>query len=497
VPLSNNAKILAGVPAPRRHEPVPPANPFRFFPRLRLAVALLLAAIATRAPAAEATWKAGVAASDITPREPQWMAGYGGRTHPAEGALHPLFLKVLALEDAAGHRAIVVSSDLLGIPQTIYEHSCAALHERFGLARAQIMVNASHSHCTPVLRNMLYDAYPITDADKAVIERYSQGLEATIVETAGKALAALAPARLASGEGTTNFAVNRRNNPEGSVLKLIEQNALQGPIDHSVPVLEVSGPDGTLKAVLFGYACHNTTLGFYQWAGDYAGFAQLALERSHPGAVAMFFMGCGADQNPLPRHEVYLAERYGHMLAAAVEEVLRSPPQPLAPTLATAHELVTLNLGDAPTTAELETLAAGKPVTLTRWATRLLAGVKAGQPLPRTYPYPVEVWQLGGRQLWIALGGEPVVDYALRFKKEFGGHAWVSGYANDVMAYIPSARVLAEDKPPRPQGRAGYEGNTSMYAYGMPANRWGDDVEDLIAGGVQRLVREVQATPAR
>jgi hypothetical protein len=452
-----------------------------------------LRAFAATLTAADATWKAGTATVDITPTEPIWMAGYGGRDHPGESALHPIFAKVLALEDGRGHRAIILSSDLLGIPHSIYNHTCAALQQRFGLARDQIMLNVSHSHCTPVLRGALYDAYPITDAHKVVIERYSVGLEAKIVDTVEKALAALAPANVAAGQGMTRFAVNRRNNPEGSVPKLIAQHALKGPVDHSVPVLSVTGLDGTLKAVVFGYACHNTTLSFYQWAGDYAGFAQMALERSHPGAVAMFFMGCGADQNPLPRRDVYQAERYGQMLAAAVEEVLLQAPDPLPARLITQHELTTLNLGNAPTPDELEKLAAEKPGTSQRWATRLLAETKAGKPLARTYPYPVQVWQLGGKQLWIALGGEVVVDYALRFKREFGTDIWVAGYANEVMAYIPSARVLAEDKPPRAPGRSGYEGNTSMYVYGMPAHRWGDDVEDLISASVQRLVTRVKA----
>ncbi len=419
------------------------------------------------------------------------MAGYGGRDRPAEGAQHPLFIKVLAIEDASGRRGIILSSDLLGVPQSIYNNTCAALKQRFGLDRAQIMLHASHSHCTPVLRGALYDAYPIQEEHKTAINAYSDQLEAKIVEAVGKALASLAPARLAAGQGLTRFAVNRRNNPEAQVPKLIEENALKGPVDHSVPVLAVSGTNGALKAVVFGYACHNTTLSFYQWCGDYAGFAQLAIERSHPGAAAMFFSGCGADQNPLPRRAVFQAERYGQMLAAAVEETLLQPMKPLAPKLATAHELATLKLGDAPTLDELEKLTGGKPASNNRWAARLLADLKAGRQLARTYPYPVQAWSLGG-QLWVTLGGEVVVDYSLRFKREFGANTWVAGYCNDVMAYIPSARVLAEDKPPRAPGRGGYEGNTSMYVYGMPAHRWADDVEDLIAAAAQRVVKQVR-----
>jgi hypothetical protein len=228
-----------------------------------------------------------------------------------------------------------LTSDTLGIPQSIYKTVCAGLKETYGLKPEQILLSASHTHCGPVLRGALYDAYPLDDQQRSLIEEYSASLEKTIIETTGKALAALAPARLAAGEGVTGFAVNRRNNPEGKVPQLIEQGSLKGPTDHSVPVLAVLQPDGALNAVLFGYACHNTVMAFDKWCGDYAGFAQAALEKSHPGGTAMFFMGCGGDQNPLPRRKLDLAERYGNMLAAAVEEVLLAPARPVAPQLRT------------------------------------------------------------------------------------------------------------------------------------------------------------------
>jgi hypothetical protein len=107
--------------------------------------------------------------------------------------------------------------------------------------------------------------------------------------------------------------------------------------------------------------------------------------------------------------------------------------------------------------------------------------MKSGEPFARTYPYPVQAWRFGEAQLLIALGGEPVVDYALKFKQQFGETTWVAGYSNDVMTYIPSLRVLKE---------GGYEGGGAMIPYGQPALRWGDDVEDLISGAVTRLVEK-------
>ena len=433
--------------------------------------------------AAEALWKAGVAKANITPTESLWLAGYGARTKPAEGKVMELWIKALALEDARGHRAVILTSDTLGIPQSIYRNVCAELKAKFALEPEQVMLSASHTHCGPVLRDALYDMYPLDDDLRTRIEKYSAGLEAKIVETIGKALAELAPARLAAGQGTTAFAVNRRNNREADVAKLIQQNALKGPVDHAVPVLAVFLPDGKLKAVLFGYACHNTVMDFYQWSGDYAGFAQMALEKTRTNVTAMFFMGCGGDQNPLPRRQLALAERYGNMLAAAVEEVLLAPPRTLSPELATAMEMVTLNLGAAPTEAELDRLKSDQNVSTRRWAKRLSDELKSGKPFARTYPYPVQAWRLGD-QLLITLGGETVVDYALSFKKEFGPQTWVAGYCNDVMTYVPSLRVLKE---------GGYEGGGANIVYGLPAYRWGEDVEELITASARKLVKRVEA----
>jgi hypothetical protein len=238
-------------------------------------------------------------------------------------------------------------------------------------------------------------------------------------------------------------------------------------------------------AVAFGYACHNTTLGIQQWNGDYAGFAESNLEETHPGTVALFFMGCGGDQNPIPRHTVELARKYGRLMSEAVEAVLNQKLQSLAPQIKAYYETVRLPLGDPPTRAELAARSRERTAYVSRWAKRLLKEVDSGRSLQDArYSYPIQVWQLGGTQLWIALGGEVVVDYAIEFKARFGPATWVSAYANDVMAYIPSRRIIKE---------GGYEGNTSMMVYGMPAERWSIHIEEIIGEEVDNGVRAVRA----
>jgi len=436
---------------------------------------------AADSPAAPGSgWKAGIARVAITPQEPLWLAGYGGRDRPANEKIHDLWIKVLALEDARGSRAIAVTGDVLGFPRVLYEHLASEIERRFGLGRAQVLLAASHTHSGPVLRDSLLPCYPLDDAMLARIEAYSDALEEKILGAAGEAIAKLEPARLLAGEGRAGFAVNRRANREADVPRLLAENApLAGPVDHTVPVLAVRAQDGRLAALLFGYACHCTNLDTYLWCGDYAGFAQIAIEKAHAGATAMFWAGCGADQNPLPRRSLPLCEMYGTMLAAAVEEVLRVPMRPLAPRLRTASASATLAYEKNPTREDLDAAARSSNPVRARWALRMRKIIDAGGTFETTYPYPVTAWRLGD-QLWIHLGGEAVVDYALLYRREFGSASWIAAFANDCMGYIPSRRVWEE---------GGYEGG-ALFEYDLPADRWTSDVEERVSEAVGRAVRE-------
>ena len=77
-----------------------------------------------------------------------------------------------------------------------------------------------------------------------------------------------------------------------------------------------------------------------------------------------------------------------------------------------------------------------------------------------------------------------VVDFSLRLKAELGRQTtWVAGYANDVMAYIPSERVLKE---------GGYEGDSSMIYYQQPS-KWKAGLEDQIVGTIVEIRKTLQS----
>src|SRR5437773_12185861 len=93
--------------------------------------------------AAEMEWKAGLATVKITPETPVPMAGYASRTKPFENVAQQIYAKALALEDRQGHRAVLVTTDLLGISRAVAEPVRERIQEKTKLVRSQILLSSS------------------------------------------------------------------------------------------------------------------------------------------------------------------------------------------------------------------------------------------------------------------------------------------------------------------------------------------------------------------
>ena len=443
-----------------------------------------LAALSAVQPSSKSLkpWKAGLAKVVITPAESIWMAGYAVRNNPSEGKIHDLYAKALALEDPEGKQLVLVTTDLIGFSRSLAEAVAQGVKRRSGLDRERLLLTSSHTHTGPALRDSLVTMYDLAPEQAAAINEYSDELVERLIELVAEALDRLSAAKISYGTGQTDFAVNRRvATPDGFKIGVNPD----GPVDRSVPVLRIDDRRGNLRAVVMGYACHNTTLTgeFYQLSGDYAGFAQYALEERYPGALALFVMGCGADANPNPRSKLELAERHGKSLAEAVSEVLGKPLQPVQGKLKTRLEFVRLPLL-VPSREEFHTRAAqDKDVYRQRHARQMLQLIEKQGKIPDSYPYPIQVCQLGREVTVVALAGEVVVDYAIRLRQELKvKNLWPIGYANDVFAYIPSVRILRE---------GGYEALGSGIYYGVPGP-FAEPTEEIIIAKVKEMASKVQ-----
>ena len=448
---------------------------------LALVLALTPAGVAADPPA---DWKTGVATADITPDRPMWMAGYAARTKPAEGTAQNLFAKALALEDAGGTRAVIVTLDLISVPRSLRDHVAAAAREKYRLPPEGLLLNCSHTHCGPELRVADVPRPGETPERARQATAYARKLEGQLIDLVGTALKDLAPAKVTYSRARCGFAMNRRlpvadgwaNSPNPD-----------GPVDHDVPVLRVADADGKPRAIVFGYACHNTTLSFYRWCGDYAGFAQDFVQRSNPGAVALFLAGCGGDQNPYPRGTLDQARQHGEALGNAVAAALATRPRPVRGPLRLAIDQATIDYAPAPSREDLiRRKETAKDVYERNYADRLLKHLEKHGKLPTSYSAPVQVLRFGDDLLLVALPGETVVDYSLRLKKELAGRGpavWVAGYSNDVFAYLPSKRVLTE---------GGYEGGGAMKYMSYPhPGPFAETVEERVVGTARALVGRV------
>ena len=434
------------------------------------------------ASAARQVWKAGLARAIITPQKSLWMAGYASRTKPSEGVVQDLYAKALALEDHSGKRAVLVTSDLLGFPASVSHNIAERVEKQHHLTRDLLLLSSSHTHCGPVIGEMLGIMYPMNSEQWADVEAYTSELEDNIVEIVGTSLKSLRPARLSFGHGDAGFAMNRRARTKEEMVIGVNKD---GPVDHDVPMLRIDDMHGKIRAVVFGYACHNTTArDFLLFNGDYAGFAQARLEKNHPGTMALFMAGCGGDANPYPRGMIELAQQHGEELAAAVEKVLGREVQPVHGPLMAAYEEFPVAFATPPGREELQAQLENKDVYHRNWAQAMLKILDRDGHLPSEYPYPLEMWQFSQDLTLIALGGEVVVDYDLRLKKELGAEKlWVAAYCNDVFAYIPSLRVLKE---------GGYEGGGAMVYYGQPGP-FAPTIEETIIGKVHDLIGRVRS----
>ena len=430
---------------------------------------------------ASAAWQAGAAKADITPTESVPLAGYGGKTRMSQRVEHPIWLKALALKDDSGATSVLVTADLVGLSDRMIAVIAKSALEKHGIPRERLILNTSHNHSCPVTEDVLWLYYEFTPEEAAARDRYTQMVYARYEQVIGNAIAALVPAELAFEQGLAGVAVNRRRS------RGPESRAFGGQVDQDVPVITVKAGN-EIKAIMFGYSCHTTALGGLSINGDYAGFAQLELEKSFPGSVALFVQNCGGDANPLPRirgkdvEATELAGMYGRILAEAVRQVIAGTMKPLSGPVRAAMGETELFLQPGIPLEELKQRVPNLTGMPKREFEHFIRQHEQLGSTPDRVKYPIQVWRFGPDFTFIALTGETVVDYSLKFKAAYGwNNAWVCGYNNDLLSYVPSLRVLKE---------GGYEGVTGMFEYGHRAP-YTETVEQQITTKVEELVKAV------
>ena len=424
------------------------------------------------------TMQIGIAKINITPKSPAFLTGYANRDKPSEGVLHDLWAKALVLSNQK-EKMIIVTTDLLGLSHQVSEEVAEKIQVKLGIKRRQLMFNSSHTHSGPMIWPSLSVISEYSPEDQKIVSEYTQVLVDKLITVIVNAYEHQEPMQVLAGFTSADFAINRR-----ALAAKKNGLSLPDPIDHEVPVIKFMNHSGEIKAVLFGYACHNTTLtgNNYLINGDYAGFAQIEIEKKIPTATAFFILGCAGDQNPEPRGTVDLAIKHGNSLANQVINLVNSNElKPVKNEIQSHFSTIPLKFKKVPATDYQKDLQSPDKF-IQRRAKLMLEAYNKGWNT-ETYTYPIQGIRLGNEFRMIALGGEVVVDYSLRTKKEFPDkHIFVAGYSNEVMCYIPSERVLKE---------GGYEADSSMIYYGMPGP-FEKGIEEKIMEAIYLTIKKIK-----
>ena len=190
----------------------------------------------------------GVAEVDITPDYPIRLSGYGSRRAESEGIIQRIWAKALAIGSDTDDPVILVTVENCGLPDELTEEVSDRIKEKTGISRAHFAACFKHTHSAPCLTNaapFLFSS-DIPPAHQETIDRYTAQFKDWMEAVALEALANREPSRLHWSIGELGFAKNRRT--EG------------GPVDPSLPCMQITSEDGTLRAVWASYACHCTTL---------------------------------------------------------------------------------------------------------------------------------------------------------------------------------------------------------------------------------------------
>jgi len=385
--------------------------------------------------------RVGIANATITPERPIWLTGYASRTEPSDGKYNDLEASAVVFDNGQS-RVGILAADLIGLDEFLLD----PIRERaaeLGIPPECMLVNCSHTHCGPAVRKLRSFLHTFDD-------EYLEGLKAAFAGLLERAVADLQEAALDYAVGSCTLGISRRRVPDGGGEAAMLPNP-DKPVDTAVPVLRVASPEGAVRALLFSYACHPTTMGGQQIGTDYPGPARDVLRDKFPGVVPIFLQGCGGDVKPRnltaertftggPLEIVY---EFGHELGRAAHAALCGTRKPLNGQLAAASAIAELPYRDTPTDERLAAMETGNKWQKA-WAEAVRQTIADKGALARTQPVEVQALNIGGLHV-VAIAGEACVGIALELKQRLPDLTVLPlGYCNLLRSYIASRGEHAE-----------------------------------------------------
>jgi neutral ceramidase len=415
----------------------------------------------------------GTSQVDITPAPGGELSGFAARTQPSVGVLDPLFARALYLASGS-ERLLWIHTDLVGLERELVSTFRQWVQARHGLAPAQIMLSATHTHSGPPTLHLqeagTYDP------------SYVASLLTHLQQAATAALASPETCEVVRAEGRCDLAVDRRGRESAHT-------------DPRVAAVGWRRADGNFAAVLTNYPMHGVALGASnrQISADVPGQVAQTLARQLPGQpVALATNGACGNLNP-PAEDVPFSQIqvWGEQIAGAVVPALRSAaPEPGAGLSVRARivplPVEVLSLGAIEASARHALAQAG---AFPQWGERYRRAVENWQRARSqavragTAPDTREAELTAvcvGRALFLGLNVEVFSTFTEHMRRAVRGAVYTVGYANGLLGYLPTAAAYDE---------GGYEVETAHYFYNDFRVRRGGF--ELLAQHAAALAREM------
>jgi neutral ceramidase len=286
-----------------------------------------------------AVFSAGAARVDITPPADAALAmsGYAGRQQGHAGIHDSLYARAIVVDDG-GAQAAIVSVDVIGFGNALWERIAQRVAAETGIARERLLLAAVHTHGAPGTGVYERQSSPKQTA-------YVASLEDAVVEAVRRARAALQPARIGFGTGRANVNVNRRARMAyGGWWLGVNPD---GPSDKTVAVVKFESLSGKPIAIFSNYAVHGTVMGQQNMriTGDLPGAAARFVENELGGdVIALWTSGAAGDQNAIygPGNDFDQVEVLGRILGEEIVRVARAiKTSPRAAVVRGAQKVVT------------------------------------------------------------------------------------------------------------------------------------------------------------
>jgi hypothetical protein len=436
---------------------------------------------------------------EITPAVGASLGGYAvDAARPSSGTRVPLYARGIVFWDG-GSPKVIVTADLIGVDRAMHQDIRSRVLALGALrSTSDFVLTATHTHNGPALPGGIDPviAYNLDAAQLGAVRAYGAWVADQIVRLVETTLAKPhLPCTLDYQVARAGFSYNR----EG--LSAVEED---------VPILVARSPAGAPLAILFGYGAHPVAAGYETLAdADYPGRAIAAIEGS-TGAFAQFILGAAGDQNPAGDQGFDLADALGTSLGNLVSQAAGTAGREVAAPIRTAYSELSLPLDITETPDSLGLARAyfaerrddpSQPGYLRRHAQVMVDELDA-QTFAKAVPLPIQRWVASGSAglKLLFIGGEPVASYAATLRKRDGGSngVWVSGYANEVPAYVPSDELLtgggalhyacgwSADHPGIAGGAMAIYGKLGHFVQ-QPADNSYDGVEQTVLKGVTAL----------